>query len=156
MIDNILQPANSIYDVSESNENFSNLVEALTRVNLNHTLSGDKPFTVFTTNDAFEEYLDGISIDMVDEEKLKDIILYRVLSGKVEKSDKVTKFDIMAFNEIIHVIDIVLEPVGNIVEVAKSDDDFSILVEVFIHVNLADILSGDRPFTVFAPTNAAF
>ena len=46
----------------------------------------------------------------------------------------------MTFNEVIHVIDTVLESVGNIVEVAKSDDDFSILVEAFTHVNFADIL----------------
>jgi len=167
-------------------------------------LSGDGDFTVFApTNAAFEEYLDGDSIDIVDVQSLTQILLYHVLSGKVEKSDlldtdtvtaldnndiyismyssfwkykkrktndlfewlyeviindntKVTKFDIIASNGVIHAIDTVLEPVGNIVEVAKSNDDFSILVEALTRVNLTDTLSGDGDFTVFAPTNAAF
>merc|ERR1712238_245918 len=183
VIDRVLKPADNIVEVAKS---------------------GDGDFTVFApTNAAFEEYLDGDSIDTVDEGKLKDILLYHVLSGKVEKSDlldtdtvtaldnndiyismyssfwkykkrktndlfewlyeviindntKVTKFDIIASNGVIHAIDTVLEPVGNIVEVAKSNDDFSILVEALTRVNLTDTLSGEGPYTVFAPTNAAF
>jgi transforming growth factor-beta-induced protein len=68
--------------------------------------------------------------------------------------------DVEASNGVIHVIDKVLLPpfaVNNIVEIAVSDPNtFSTLVDLVILANLADALSGDGPFTVFAPTNDAF
>ena len=45
---------------------------------------------------------------------------------------------------------------GTIVEVAQSNDDFSTLVQAVVAAGLAETLSGEGPFTVFAPTNAAF
>ncbi len=45
---------------------------------------------------------------------------------------------------------------GTIVEVAQANPDFSTLVAAITAADLADALSGDGPFTVFAPTNAAF
>ena len=44
----------------------------------------------------------------------------------------------------------------NIVEKAKADPQFSILVEAVVAADLAGTLSGPGPFTVFAPTNDAF
>ena len=44
----------------------------------------------------------------------------------------------------------------NIVEVAASNDDFSTLVTAIQAAGLAETLSGEGPYTVFAPTNAAF
>ena len=46
--------------------------------------------------------------------------------------------------------------VGTIVEVASGNDDFSTLVAAVTAADLVETLSGDGPFTVFAPTNAAF
>ncbi len=43
-----------------------------------------------------------------------------------------------------------------IVEIASSNPDFSTLVTAVSEAGLADTLSGEGPFTVFAPTNAAF
>nr|WP_281301437.1 MULTISPECIES: fasciclin domain-containing protein [unclassified Iodidimonas] len=43
-----------------------------------------------------------------------------------------------------------------IVEIAASNDDFSTLVAAVKAAGLAETLSGKGPFTVFAPTNAAF
>ena len=45
---------------------------------------------------------------------------------------------------------------GSIVDVAVGNDDFSTLVAAVTAAGLAETLSGDGPFTVFAPTNAAF
>lgn len=45
---------------------------------------------------------------------------------------------------------------GTIVDVAASNPDFSILVAAVQKAGLAETLSGSGPFTVFAPTNAAF
>jgi len=46
--------------------------------------------------------------------------------------------------------------VGNIVAVAQGNEDFSTLVAAITAAGLGDALSGAGPFTVFAPTNAAF
>ena len=44
----------------------------------------------------------------------------------------------------------------NIVETAVANEDFSTLVAALSAADLVDVLKGDGPFTVFAPTNAAF
>jgi len=44
----------------------------------------------------------------------------------------------------------------NIVEIASGNKDFSTLVAAVVAAGLADTLSGNGPFTVFAPTNEAF
>ncbi|MDF9795990.1 transforming growth factor-beta-induced protein [Catalinimonas alkaloidigena] len=48
------------------------------------------------------------------------------------------------------------EPTQNIVEIAQGDDRFEILVSAVVAAGLDDDLSGTGPFTVFAPTDAAF
>lgn len=45
---------------------------------------------------------------------------------------------------------------GDIVDVAVSNPDFSTLVAAVTAAGLVDTLRGPGPFTVFAPTNAAF
>ncbi len=69
----------------------------------------------------------------------------------------VTATDIAATNGVVHVIDKVILPTDkNIVQVAQGNTNFSILVEAVVAADLAGTLSGTGPFTVFAPTNAAF
>lgn len=48
------------------------------------------------------------------------------------------------------------EPTQNIVETAQANPDFSTLVSAVDAAGLVETLSGPGPFTVFAPTNAAF
>ena len=48
------------------------------------------------------------------------------------------------------------EASGTIVEVAQGNADFSTLVAAVTAAGLAETLSGEGPFTVFAPTNDAF
>jgi uncharacterized surface protein with fasciclin (FAS1) repeats len=65
--------------------------------------------------------------------------------------------DVQVSNGVIHIIDRVILPADkNIVETAQALPDFSILVEAVVAADLAGTLSGPGPFTVFAPTNAAF
>ena len=45
---------------------------------------------------------------------------------------------------------------SDIVDVAASDDSFSTLVTALETAGLVDTLKSEGPFTVFAPTNAAF
>jgi uncharacterized surface protein with fasciclin (FAS1) repeats len=83
-------------------------------------------------------------------------------SGVFINGVSVVSADIMALNGVIHVIDrILMPPVGNIVETAVANPNFSYLVAAVFRasqgsVNVAGVLSSAGPFTVFAPTNAAF
>ncbi len=45
---------------------------------------------------------------------------------------------------------------ATVVDIATSNEDFSILVQAVVTAELAETLSGEGPFTVFAPTNEAF
>ncbi|TAJ15732.1 fasciclin domain-containing protein [Marinilabiliaceae bacterium JC017] len=68
---------------------------------------------------------------------------------------KVIATDVVATNGVIHAIDMVITP-PTVVDIAIDNADFSILVEAVVKAELATTLSGDGPFTVFAPTNTAF
>jgi uncharacterized surface protein with fasciclin (FAS1) repeats len=71
---------------------------------------------------------------------------------------KVTMADIAASNGVVHVIDAVMLPpaLPSVVEIVVNSPDHTILEAAVIAAELADDLSGEGPFTVFAPTDAAF
>lgn len=71
---------------------------------------------------------------------------------------EVVDADLKACNGVLHKIDKVLcPPAGNIVEIAQSVPELSILVELVVAAGLVDALSDpEANLTVFAPTNAAF
>ncbi len=50
----------------------------------------------------------------------------------------------------------VTEPPATVVEVASSNEDFSTLTLALLQAELVEVLSGEGPFTVFAPTNEVF
>lgn len=80
----------------------------------------------------------------------------RIIDGR-NRSAGITATDIDASNGVIHVVDKVILPADkNLVQIAQGDPQFSILVEAVVAADLAATLSGPGPFTVFAPTNAAF
>ena len=123
---------------------------------------------------------------LADIPALTDILLYHVVDGKVMASDVVTLTsamtvngqyvdimvdgdkvmidgaqviitDIEASNGVIHVIDAVILPESrNIVDIAVEDGRFTTLVAAVQAAGLAETLSGEGPFTVFAPTDDAF
>ncbi len=66
--------------------------------------------------------------------------------------------DIEAKNGVIHVIDDVLfpEPVLNLVQTAQKAGSFNTLLAALEATSLTSVLEGEGPFTVFAPTDAAF
>lgn len=84
-----------------------------------------------------------------------------IVDGRNRRAN-IAATDIQASNGVVHVIDKVLLPANkNIVETAQalaaaSPAEFTILVEAVVAADLAGTLSGAGPFTVFAPTDAAF
>lgn len=88
------------------------------------------------------------------------------LSVMVERNDdvvtvnggsNVTTANVEATNGIIHIVDKLLTP-PTVVDHAVNNASFSSLVATLgaASGDLVNVLSGDGPFTVFAPTNAAF
>ncbi len=89
-----------------------------------------------------------------------------VLTDSKGTKATVTATDVAASNGVIHLIDAVvlpssidpaaLLPKPDIVGVASGNDDFGTLVAAVKAAGLVETLQGEGPFTVFAPTNAAF
>lgn len=98
---------------------------------------------------TFEGAASTLALDTSAGVKITDEVLNQVT---------VQTADVAASNGVIHVIDKVLVPPGvlNLVQMAKLNPIFSVLVEAVGAANLATTLSGTGPFTVFAPTNDAF
>ena len=91
-----------------------------------------------------------------------NVFVTKNTSGVFINGANVIQADIMASNGVIHVINTVLmPPAGNIVQAAQANPDFTFLVAAVLRAsqgstNVAQVLSGAGPFTVFAPTNQAF
>ena len=88
--------------------------------------------------------------------KIESLGGLKITDGRNRVSN-ITATDIQARNGVVHLVDRVLLPANqNIVATAQALPDFSILVEAVVAAGLVDTLQGTGPFTVFAPTNAAF
>ena len=79
------------------------------------------------------------------------------ITDESNRTSKITATDVQASNGVIHVIDKVILPTDKtVVDIALADPQFSTLVAALGAANLVDALKASGPFTVFAPTNAAF
>ncbi len=87
----------------------------------------------------------------------KDIMVTINMNGVFINEAQVTVADIETDNGVVHVIDAVLvPPVTTVVDVVVNSPVHETLEAAVIAANLAETLSGDGPFTVFAPTDSAF
>jgi uncharacterized surface protein with fasciclin (FAS1) repeats len=92
-IDRVILPANkNIVETAQALPQFSVLVEAVLAANLQGTLSGAGPFTVFApSNDAFTALLAELNISkaalLADTALLTKVLTYHVLAGRVLKAD---------------------------------------------------------------------
>jgi transforming growth factor-beta-induced protein len=69
----------------------------------------------------------------------------------------VTGADVAATNGVIHVIDqVIIPPTLDIVSTAMATGSHSVLAEALTKANLVTTLQAAGPYTVFAPTDAAF
>jgi transforming growth factor-beta-induced protein len=96
---------------------------------------------------SYAETLQGGDVDIkVDGGKV-------VLNGNVN----VTTTDIVCTNGVIHVIDAVLAtPPGDVIATATAAGNFKTLLAAVDAAGLKETLQGKGPFTIFAPTDAAF
>ncbi|MCG3152298.1 MAG: hypothetical protein GEEBNDBF_01592 [bacterium] len=86
-----------------------------------------------------------------------DLLISKTANGVSIGGAGIVQTDIQASNGIIHVIDsVMLPPTQDIVATAIGAGDFSTLVAAVKAAGLVETLQGPGPFTVFAPTDAAF
>ena len=99
---------------------------------------------------------DGMTATMLN----GDDVTFSVTDGAVMIGDAtVTTADVMASNGIIHVIDMVLMPPSDLVDIPTAAQGTGIhdsLVAAVVQAELLTTLQGEGPFTVFAPTDDAF
>jgi len=76
----------------------------------------------------------------------------------VNENSNVTTADVDVTNGVIHAVDNVLIPdaFGTVVDIVGKRFNLTTLVSALNDADLIDDLSAEGPFTVFAPTNAAF
>lgn len=188
----------NIVELAQGNSDLSILVDAVVAANLDGTLSGTGPFTVFApTNEAFQALLDSDptwnTLADIPAATLESVLLFHVLSGKVEAADLASGYvstlstgpndepislqvdlsngvafnggtspvttDVQASNGVVHIVDAVMLPPA-LPNLALNNSAFSMLVGALVDTrhttDFVGTLSGAGPFTVFAPTNAAF
>lgn len=126
----------------------------LAKVLLYHVVAGQNLSTGLSTGNVNTLYTYSgsaarLAVDVSAGVKITDELL---------TTATVTTADLRASNGVIHVIDKVILPADKtIVQTAiASAPEFSVLVEAVQAAGLVDALSAAGPFTVFAPTNAAF
>jgi len=177
-------PDPTITELAGNASNLSTLAGALGQAGLDDDLNGDGPFTVFApSNTAFQQI--DVNDLTSDSELLEEVLTYHVVQGEITASDisdgqtvetlegetlrfsvsnggvqvngaNVTTADLQASNGVVHVIDGVLLETVTTTDRAVLTPGLSTLADAVGAAGLADDLSGDGPFTVFAPVNAAF
>lgn len=188
----------TIVSFAQDNPDFSILVDAVVKAELDGVLSGDGPFTVFAPNNAaFEAFLEEVGTNTIEntpKDVLVSVLTNHVLSGDVRSTDLNTGYystlsetgfgdattslyvdlssgvtingsstvvsaDNVVDNGVVHAVSEVIA-LPTIVTFATSNPDLSILVAALTadgtNTDFVSVLSGDGPFTVFAPSNAAF
>jgi transforming growth factor-beta-induced protein len=181
VIDQVLLPPGDIVAVATAAGNFTKLAQALTTAELVDDLQGEGPFTVFAPTDAAFAKLSAAPTG----DALKSVLLYHVLNGTVGPADLkeggaattlsgspvlfsltggakindavISITNVVAKNGVIHVIDsVIVPPADDLVATAVAAGTFTQLASALTSADLVSALQAPGPFTVFAPTDAAF
>lgn len=127
--------------------------EALTQILLNHVVTGSVKSTDLTTG-----YIKTLAKGTASTSNTLSMYVNTATGVKLNGIATVTTPDIMASNGVIHIVDKVID-LPTIVTHAVANANFTTLVTVLNRSgqpNFITALSATGPFTVFAPTNAAF
>ena len=195
VIDMVLLPSTdeqTVMDIIANSPIHTTLNQAITAANLQETLSGDGPFTVFAPADEAFDGLPPGTLDLIlaNQDELIDLLYNHVHSGEVYSEDledgmmvptlngtelevsidgmtvminlaTVIEADLPASNGVVHIIDKILLPGMGEVDttvwsIIKASPIHTTLEAAIDAAGLGETLSGDGPYTVFAPTDDAF
>lgn len=155
----VFAPTNNAFSAFLAANGFATLndvpVDVLKLVLLNHVVNGETRAAAVPV----EGYLKTLATFGTTNSNLS-LLAQRDASGvRLNKDVRVTTADVLASNGVVHIVDAVIAP-PSIVNHALNNPNFSILVSALtrpsLGVDYVGLLSGAGPFTVFAPTNAAF
>lgn len=127
--------------------------DVLTQILLNHVVTGAVKSTDLSTG-----YIKTLAKGSASATNTLSMFVNTSSGVKLNGVATVTTADIMASNGVIHIVDKVIG-LPTIVTHATANPNFTSLVGALTGAgqpNFVSILSGTGPFTVFAPTNAAF
>jgi len=154
----VFAPTNAAFETFLNGASLNDIpVSALTQVILNHALTGIAFSTDLTTS-----YTTTLATFNNTENNLS--LYINTDSGfTLNGISSVTTADILAANGVVHIVDAVID-LPTVVTFAVADPTFSNLVAALTRPDQPDYLgtlttsvgTSPAPFTVFAPTNAAF
>lgn len=155
----VFAPTNAAFQaLLDSNASWNSLddipVDVLTNVLLFHVVSGN-----IKSTDLSDTYVNTLATGPNSEPLSLQVEVTGGIEFNGDSSPVSGLIDIEASNGVVHVIDKVMMP-ANVVTLALNNAGFTSLVAALTDsrhtTDFVSILSGDGPFTIFAPTNAAF
>lgn len=152
----VFAPTNAAFSTLLTSLGYTKLedvpVDALKNILLNHVVSGEVRSSALTTG-----YVESLLPFGTTNSYVNNYV--DVTSGVKIGGATVTTANVDASNGVVHIIDKVIVP-PTVVNQALNNPNFSTLVAALtrsdLSVDYVAVLSGTGPFTVFAPTNAAF
>jgi len=154
----VFAPTNAAFSTFLQANGYANLdavpVAALKEILLNHVVNGAAQSTDLTNN----QYLKTLGKGSASSTNTLSMHVNTTSGVKLNGVANVTTANVIATNGVIHIVDAVIG-LPTIVTHATANSNFSSLVGALTSAGQPDfvsILSGVGPFTVFAPTNAAF
>jgi len=155
----VFAPTNAAFSAFLTANGFASLedvpVNVLQQVLLNHVVSGE----IRAANIPAESYQKTLATFGNTSSNLSILVKSNASGVSINKSVNVVTADVLASNGVVHIVDAVIA-LPTVVNHALNNDNFTILVSALtrpsLGVDYVGILSGAGPFTVFAPTNAAF
>ena len=178
------EPNTVAVEIQESPD-FSILSAAIEKANLFEILDGDSSYTLLAPSDAAFIAAGITDLDDYTPEELVTILQYHVIAGEVPFADlepgtittlggpvnlslfgnryflnggaEFIQINFAATNGLIHIIDqVLLPPEESVGTIISSEEDLSTLTSALERTGLSSTLANGGPYTIFAPTNAAF
>ncbi|MCB9191008.1 MAG: fasciclin domain-containing protein [Flavobacteriales bacterium] len=153
----VFAPTNAAFATFLSDNGFNSVddvpVDVLSQILLNHVLGTEVKAADVTTG-----YVNTLATYSTTASNI-DMFINTASGVVINGGSTVVTTDVDASNGVVHVVDAVIG-IPKVPTFAVANPDFSILVQALtrsdLTTNYATFLEGDGPFTVFAPTNAAF
>ncbi|MBQ0909931.1 fasciclin domain-containing protein [Flavobacterium sp. F-328] len=153
----VFAPTDAAFTAFLQANNFANInqvpQDVLTRILLNHVVSGN-----FRAANLQTGYIKTLATSATSGNNTMSMFVNTASGVRLNGVASVTTPDVVASNGVIHIVDAVIN-LPTIVTHATANPNFTSLVGALTgqgQPNFVEILSGTGPFTVFAPTNAAF
>ena len=152
----VFAPRNAAFTAFLNANGFANLeavpVAALKEILLNHVVSGTNLSTSLTTT-----YIKTLAKGTASSTNTLSMFVNTASGVRLNGVSSVVTADIVATNGVIHIVDAVIG-LPTVVTHAAANPNFTTLVGLLSGQGLVPTLAGttSSPFTVFAPSNAAF